>query len=278
MKNKEPRGTGKDPLVAYLREIRDISPLSRNEEVALAEKGDVGSLNELVQRNLKYVVLVANRYKGCGLSLSDLINEGNIGLIQAAKRFDPTRGVKFITYGIWWIRQSIMHALAEKSQAVKLPIKQLAMAYKIGEVYHFLFNRLERDPTLEEISQELKWKSKDVESVLRASRSYLSLDAPLQSDEETSFVDLIRSTEEDVEDDFFKKSLYRDVEDLLHELSQREQDVIRWRYGFDGPPLTLQEIGDRLMISRERVRQIERIAKQKLRAKAMVKTLDDYLH
>lgn len=278
MKGKERNGSTKDPLGVYLREIRNITPLTKPEEVDLAEKGDEESLNELVRRNLKYVVFVANRYKGCGLSLSDLINEGNIGLIQAAKRFDPTRGVKFITYAIWWIRQSIMRALAEKSQAVKLPIKQLAKAYKIGEVSHFLFNHLEREPTLDEVAEAMELKPNDIESILRVTRSYLSLDAPLQYDEETPFLELLRSTSEEVEDEYFKKSLYQDMVELLKDLNPREQKVVRWRYGFDGPPLTLQEIGDKLVISRERVRQIERVAKQKLRAKAMEKTLNDYLH
>jgi RNA polymerase primary sigma factor len=278
MKGKKEDGGTKDPLGVYLREIRHITPLTKPEEVELAEKGDEASLNELVRRNLKYVVLVANRYKGCGLSLSDLINEGNIGLIQAAQRFDPSRGVKFITYAIWWIRQSIMHALAEKSQAVKLPIKQLAKAYKINEATHVLFRRLEREPTLEEVAEEMDLKPAEIEEILRVTRSYLSLDAPLQPDEETPFLDLLRSQSEEVEDEYFKKTLNREMEDLLKDLNPREQQVVRWRYGLDGPPLTLQEIGDKLVISRERVRQIERIAKQKLRAKAMEKTLNDYLH
>lgn len=275
---KEGNSSTKDPLGIYMREIRNITHLTKPEEADLAEKGDEESLNELVRRNLKYVVLVANRYKGCGLSLSDLINEGNIGLIQAAKRFDPTRGVKFITYGIWWIRQSIVHALAQKSQAVKLPIKQLAKAYKIGEVSHFLFNHLEREPTLDEVAEAMELKPEDIEAVLRGTRSHLSLDAPLQYDEETSFLDLLRSNSEEVEDEYFKKSLYQDMVGLLKDLNSRERKVVRWRYGFDGPPLTLQEIGDKLVISRERVRQIERIARQKLRVKAMEKTLNDYLH
>jgi RNA polymerase primary sigma factor len=268
-----------DPLLAYLRDISSIKPLSGKEEKILAAKGDQKSLNELIKRNLKYVVTVANRYKGCGLSLEDLINEGNIGLIEAAKRFDPKRGVKFITYAVWWIRQSILHALAEQAGSVRLPIKQAGLLYKISAKYRELFLSLRREPTSEDVANALKISLEDVESVMRVYRFHLSLDTPLKENEETSYLDMLTSsTEHPVDEEILSLSLKKEIEGLLSELTPREKRVLKMRFGFRGEPKTLEEIGEKIGLSRERVRQIEKRAKGKLLSKAKTRDVKDYLN
>ncbi|MEK6589461.1 MAG: RNA polymerase sigma factor RpoD/SigA [Nitrospinota bacterium] len=266
-------------LGAYLKEISCLKPLSRKEEKILAERRDQWSLNELVIRNLKYVVSVANRYKGCGLSLHDLISEGNLGLIQAAKRFDPLRGVKFITYAVWWIRHAIMHALAEQSGSVRLPIKQAGLLYKIGLKYKDLFQLYERDPTVEEIARELGIHSKEVESIMRVYRSHLSLDAHLSEDDDTSYIDMLEDTTgPSLEEELMQSSLKKEIDDLINKLSPREKKILKMRFGFQGEPMTLKEIGKKIGLSRERIRQIEKRAKFKLLSKAETKALRDYLN
>ncbi|OGW09644.1 MAG: RNA polymerase subunit sigma [Nitrospinae bacterium RIFCSPLOWO2_12_39_16] len=268
-----------DPLWAYLKDISSIKPLSGKEEKILAAKGDQKSLNELVKRNLKYVVSVANRYKGCGLSLSDLINEGNIGMIEAAKRFDPQKGVKFITYAVWWIRQSILHALAEQAGSVRLPIKQAGLLYKISAKYRELFLSLKREPTSEDVAKVLNISLEDVESVMRVYRFHLSLDTPLKENEDTSYLDMLASsTEHPVDEDILLLSLKKEIEGLLSELSSREKRVLKMRFGFGGEPMTLEEIGKKIGLSRERVRQIEKRAKSKLFSKAKTNDVKDYLN
>ncbi|MBI3599930.1 MAG: RNA polymerase sigma factor RpoD/SigA [Nitrospinae bacterium] len=266
-------------LGAYLRDIGDIKPLSRKEEKMLADKGDLKSLNELVRRNLKYVVTVANRYKGCGLSLPDLIMEGNIGLIQAAKRFDPLKGVKFITYAIWWIRQAIMHALAEQSGSVRLPLKQAGMLHRISEKYREFFQVYEREPTIEDIAKELQISLKEVEAIMRVYRSHLSLDEHLKMDDDTSYLDMLEaSTDHSLEEDIIYSALKKEVDDLLSDLTVREKKVLEKRYGLNGEPMTLDEIGKKVGLSRERIRQIEKKAKLKLASKAKKMALKDYLN
>ena len=268
-----------DPLWAYLKDISSIKPLSGKEEKILAAKGDQKSLNELVKRNLKYVVSVANRYKGCGLSLSDLINEGNIGLIEAAKRFDPQKGVKFITYAVWWIRQSILHALAEQAGSVRLPIKQAGLLYKISAKYRELFLSLKREPTSEDVAKVLNISLEDVESVMRVYRFHLSLDTPLKENEDTSYLDMLASsTEHPVDEDILLLSLKKEIEGLLSELSPREKRILKMRFGFSKEPMTLEEIGKKIGLSRERVRQIEKRAKSKLFSKAKTNDVKDYLN
>ncbi|HBA27756.1 MAG TPA: RNA polymerase subunit sigma [Nitrospinae bacterium] len=268
-----------DPLWAYLKDISSIKPLSGKEEKILAAKGDQRSLNELVSRNLKYVVSVANRYKGCGLSLSDLINEGNIGLIEAAKRFDPQKGVKFITYAVWWIRQSILHALAEQAGSVRLPIKQAGLLYKISAKYRELFLSLKREPTSEDVAKVLNISLEDVESVMRVYRFHLSLDTPLKENEDTSYLDMLASsTEHPMDEDILLLSLKKEIEGLLSELSPREKRILKMRFGFSKEPMTLEEIGKKIGLSRERVRQIEKRAKSKLFSKAKTNDVKDYLN
>lgn len=282
-KEKEDNVSGEDALSIYLKKISKIPLLTRDEEGDLAhriqDQGDEKALNELVNRNLRYVVSVANKYKGCGLSLSDLISEGNVGLIQAAKRFDPNREVKFITYAVWWIRQAIMHALAEQSGTVRLPIKQAGLLYKIGEKYQELSQSKGQEPSTQDLAKELDLETEDIESVLRVYRTHLSLDSPIKDSEETSYLELLEASDTpSVEENLLKASLSKEIEELLDELTSRERQILKMRYGFEGEPMTLEEIGGRLGLSRERIRQIEKKAKSKLRTRSRVKPLRDYLN
>lgn len=268
-----------DPMRAYLKEISGLNPLTRAEERKLALLGDKRSLDTLVVRNLKYVVRVANRYKGMGLGLSDLINEGNIGLIEAARRFDPDRKVKFITYGVWWIRQSILRALAEQSRVVRLPVKQAGLIKKITRAVSKLKQKNQKEPDMEELAKELRMKQTTLEAVMRVFREYMSLDSPL-SDEEGSvrFIDMMEADpDHSVEDDFITLCLHHDIDRLLGGLPVKEEEVLRLRFGFDEPPMTLEEVGKRVGLTRERVRQIEKSAKLKLRSRHNLSLLEDYL-
>lgn len=270
-----------EPLTQYLKEISKIKPLSRGEEKQLAEKialGDLKALQELVRRNLKFVVSVANKYKGYRLSLQDLIEEGNIGLIQAAKRFDPTREVKFITYAVWWIRQAIMHGMAEQSGTVKLPIKQVGKVYQMGKKRRSLTQSLSREPTDKELAEGMGFKEDDVHNIMRAYRSNLSLDAPLKADESTAYIDLLESPNTiPYDDEIMQESLHAKVELLLKDLKPREEMILRLRFGFNGEAKTLEEIGKEIGLSRERVRQIEKRAKAKLKTKSNHLSLGDHL-
>jgi RNA polymerase primary sigma factor len=271
-----------DSLQAYLKKIEKIPLLTREEEVDLATRAQVGNqeaLDKLIRSNLRYVVSVARKYIGCGLSLADLINEGNIGLIQAAKRFDPTRGVKFITYAVWWIRQAIMHALAEQGGTVRLPLKQMGTLHKIADSYRQYILRTGVEPTSSDLGKELDLPAEEVEIILRVYRSYLSLDAPISNDGDVSHLDLLQSkTLPSVEETYIKSTLTEEINELLSQLPPREQQILRMRFGFDDEAKTLEEIGKMLGLSRERVRQIEKRAKDLLRAKAKTKALKDYLN
>lgn len=272
-----------DSLATYLKEISKIEPLSKEEEMNLGkkiQKGHKKSLDELVKRNLKYVVSVANKYKGCGLSLLDLINEGNIGLIQAAKRYDPSKNVKFITYAVWWIRQAIMHTLAEQAGTVRLPIKQAGVLYKISGKYRKLFQKNKKEPTTDDLAKELNLPPEEVESILRVYRNYLSLNAPLKNNDETHYLDLIGAKDSSsLEEGLIKKSLRTEVNKVLSELSSREEKILKMRFGFDdGEAKTLEEIGKEVGLSRERIRQIEKKAKEKLRLRTKTRVLRDYLN
>jgi len=268
-------------LSKYLGEIGSIKPLTREEEEALGKniaQGDTQALQELVRRNLKYVVTVANKYKGCGLSLQDLIEEGNIGLIQAAKRYDPSHHVKFITYAVWWIRQAIMHSLAEQSGTVKLPIKQVGKVFKMGKQRANMVQDLEREPTQSELAQQMGLKEEDITSIMRAYRAHVSLDAPLRADESTGYIDLLESNETiPYDDQVMQETLHTKVAALLKGLSEREEKILRMRFGFNGEARTLEDIGKEMQLSRERVRQIENRAKAKLRLKTECSDLIDNL-
>lgn len=267
-----------DSLNAYLRDISDIHPLSKAEERHLADTGDDESLRKLVERNLKYVVMVANHYKGMGISLPDLINEGNVGMMQAALRFRPDKNVKFITYAVWWVRQSIFRALAEQASVVRLPIKQAGLLSKISKAVEQLRHALSREPVLEEVAEKLMMKPVSLERVMRVYRGYMSLDSPLNDERGTLFIDMLEADpEHSVEEDYFRLCLHHDIKKLMHKLPERQEAVLRMRYGFDEPPMTLAGIGKRLGLTRERVRQIEKSAKNKLRSAMSLTHLEDFL-
>ena len=270
-------------LNAYLKKISEYPVLTREEEIELARRaraGDMDAFRKLVESNLRFVVYVANKYRGYGVPLMDLINEGNLGLIQAAKRFDPDRGVRFISYAVWWIKQSIMQALAEQSGVVKLPLKQASVLVKIRDKFEELYQRYGREPTTEEVAEELGIDPQDVEDILRVARIHLSLESPINKDEEdTTFLDLMEAATPSTEDEAVRASLTTQIEELLKQLKPREAFIIRCRFGIDTDrPMTLEEIGKILGISRERVRQIEARALQKLKRLASAKKLEDYLN
>ena len=278
-KEREPERP--DALGQYMNDISKLKPLTREEEAALSKKiqaGDVKALHELVRRNLKYVVTVANKYRGCGLSLQDLIEEGNIGMIQAAKRFDGERNIKFITYAVWWIRQAIMHSLAEQSGTVKLPIKQAGKLYKIERKYKSLTQELEREPTTSEVAEDLGYSVDDIENIMRAYRTHLSLDTPLRDDDVTQYLDLLENPNYiPYDDQIMKASLHDKVDDMLKHLSKREEQILRMRFGFNGETRTLEDIGKEIGLSRERVRQIEKRAKARLKVRSANEALEEHL-
>ena len=265
------KGPNHDPLTQYMAEIGKIKILTREEEIELAEQikaGDPKAIQEMVRRNLKYVVTVANKYRGLGISLQDLIEEGNIGLIQAAKRFDVSRNVKFITYAVWWIKQAIMHSLAEQSGTVKLPVKQVGKVLKINKRGQQMVQDLEREPTQSELAKDLGYQDEEVNSIMRAYRTHLSLDSPLKDSEDTLYLDLLENQSLiPFDDQLMQASLSAKVDELLEDLSERETLILKMRFGFLGEVRTLEEIGKEIGISRERVRQIEKKAKLKLKSK-----------
>ncbi|MBJ78467.1 MAG: RNA polymerase subunit sigma [Nitrospinae bacterium] len=280
-KSSKSRGSQADALTRYMSEISKIKPLTRDEERVLGLKiaeGDTASLQILVQRNLKYVVSVANKYRGCGLSLQDLIEEGNIGLIQAAKRFDPAHKVKFITYAVWWIKQTIMNSLAEQSGTVKLPVKQAGKVFKGAKCFNDLAQTLGREPTQAEVAQRQGIPIKVYENNMRAYRTHISLDTPLKKGEDTTYLELLEKQDTvPYDEQIMKKELEARVDQLLLDLPEREKKILRMRFGFDGESKTLEEIGKKIGLSRERVRQIEKRAKEKLKNKSKSSTSFDPL-
>ena len=267
----ESKGANHDPLTQYMEEIGKIKVLTRNEEIKVAESikaGDPKAIQEMVRRNLKYVVTVANKYRGLGISLQDLIEEGNIGLIQAAKRFDVSRNVKFITYAVWWIKQAIMHSLAEQSGTVKLPVKQAGKVLKINQRSQEMAQDLEREPTQSELAKSLGYRDDEVNSIMRAYRTHLSLDSPLKDSGDTPYLDLLENQDLiPYDDQLMQASLSAKVDQLLEDLSVREALILKMRFGFDGEVKTLEEIGKEIGLSRERVRQVEKRAKLKIKLK-----------
>lgn len=270
-KHRLDEGPHADVLARYMSEISKIKPLLREEEIELANQvknSNTKAMQELVRRNLKYVITVANKFKGCGLSLQDLIEEGNIGLIQAAKRFDGDRKVKFITYAVWWIRQAIMHALAEQAGTVRLPIKQAGKLYKINRKYKSMSQILEREPTPTEVASGLGLQEDDMETVMRAYRTHVSLDTPLRDGDDTPYIELLENPNYiPYDDQIIQKAVNEQIDALLKDLDPREEQVLRMRFGFDCDSKTLEEIGQIEGLSRERIRQIEKKAKARLKAK-----------
>jgi len=254
----------------YLHEIGKVQLISAEEEVALAKKikqGDEKALEQLINANLRFVVSVAKQYQNQGLSLPDLINEGNLGLIKAAQRFDETRGFKFISYAVWWIRQSILQALAEQARIVRLPLNKIGSVNKVNNTFSLLEQEYQREPTSEEIAEVLDMAPKDVKEALKVSNRHVSMDAPLKPDEENTLYDVLLSSDNASPDSqLLDDSLRREIERSLSTLSPREADIIRLYYGLGGePPYSLEEIGKLFNLTRERVRQIKEKAIKRLK-------------
>ncbi len=266
----------------YLSDVSKEEMISPEEEVQLAIKikqGDDEALNKLVNANLRFVISVAKQYQGHGLTLEDLIAEGNIGLITAAKRFDETKGFKFISYAVWWIRQSIMQAIAENSRVVRLPLNKVSAIQKIAQAYSKLEQQHERAPSNDELSELLETSSDSISDLFSYSQKQISVDAPLIDGEENSLLNVLENENSDSPlNGLIKDSLCVDIERVLVSLKPREADVIRLSFGLSGePPMTLEEIANRLQLTRERIRQIREKALRILRKKANSKLLKPYL-
>ena len=269
-------------LDKYLQEIGKVDLITADEEVELAQRikaGDQRALEKLTKANLRFVVSVAKQYQNQGLTLPDLINEGNLGLIKAAQRFDETRGFKFISYAVWWIRQSILQALAEQSRIVRLPLNKIGSINKINKTYAFLEQAHERPPSAEEIAKELDMTINDVKESLKNSGRHVSMDAPLVEGEDSNLYDVLRSGESPNPDrDLLHESLRTEIERALETLTPREADVIRLYFGLgDQHPMTLEEIGETFDLTRERVRQIKEKAIRRLKHTSRSKILKTYL-
>ena len=269
-------------LDKYLQEIGKVDLISADEEVELAQRikaGDKIALERLTKANLRFVVSVAKQYQNQGLTLPDLINEGNMGLIKAAQRFDETRGFKFISYAVWWIRQSILQALAEQSRIVRLPLNKIGSINKINKTYAYLEQTHERVPSAEEIAKELDMSVNDVKESMKNSGRHISMDAPLVEGEDSNLYDVLRSGESPNPDkDLMHESLKTEIERALETLTPREADVIRLYFGLgENYPMTLEEIGETFELTRERVRQIKEKAIRRLKHTSRSKILKTYL-
>jgi RNA polymerase primary sigma factor len=270
-------------LDKYLQDISKVDLITAEEEVELAQRireGDQAALEKLTNANLRFVVSVAKQYQNQGLKLPDLINEGNVGLVKAAKRFDETRGFKFISYAVWWIRQSILQALAEQSRVVRLPLNKIGVINKINKTFSHLEQVNERPPSAIEIAKELDMSEAQVKVSLKNSGRHLSMDAPFKEGEnDSNLYDVLSSAESPTPDDqLMKDSLSIEINRALETLSQREADVIRLNYGIGNQPaMTLQEIGDTFDLSRERVRQIREKGIRRLKHQSKNKMLKKYL-
>jgi len=269
-------------LDKYLQEIGKVSLLTPDQEIELAlgiKRGEQRSLEILTKANLRFVVSVAKQYQNQGLSLGDLINEGNLGLIKAAKRFDETRGFKFISYAVWWIRQSILQALAEQSRIVRLPLNRVGALNKIGKAYSNLEQEFEREPSADELAQELKMDVSEVSDAMKISSRHVSMDAPFTSGEENRLLDIIEDDQQPAPDEILMtESLKTEIERALATLSDREAEVISLYFGLNKEhSLTLEEIGERFNLTRERVRQIKEKAIRRLRHASRSKNLRAYL-
>jgi RNA polymerase primary sigma factor len=269
-------------LDKYLQEIGKVELITADEEVALAQRikqGDRAALEKLTKANLRFVVSVSKQYQNQGLSLPDLINEGNLGLIKAAQRFDETRGFKFISYAVWWIRQSILQALAEQSRIVRLPLNKIGAINKINKAYAKLEQKFEREPNAEEIAVLLEITENEVKESMKNSGRHVSMDAPLVQDEDNNMYDVLRSEDGPTpETELLYESLRKEIERAVSTLTQREADVIRLYFGLNGShPMTLEEIGEKFDLTRERVRQIKEKAIRRLKHTSRSKILKTYL-
>ena len=284
-KEREARGRAvtADSLNAYIREIARFKPLTPEQEKELGrriQQVDQEALNHLVESNLRFVVSYAKRYRGLGLSFLDLIHEGNLGLIEAAKRFDPERGVKFISYAVWWVRQAIFHALSEHARIFRLPQKMSGQVSKVENARERLTGELERTPTAEEVAKETDLSEVEVEALLRVAGEDISLSTAVGEDGKMELGDMLeQDTIPPVELELIRSSFAAQIQAMVAELDEKEREVLRMRYGLDGEePKTLQEIGEALGLSRERIRQIESKAKEKLRRNQQAQGLRGYLN
>jgi RNA polymerase primary sigma factor len=282
-KREESRSTGSESLKKYLKEISRLPRVTPGEERELGHRiraGDREALRRLVEANLRFVVSYAKRYRGCGLSFLDLINEGNIGLIEAAKRYDPGKNVKFITYAVWWVRQAIIHALSDQSGAFRLPQKQANLLYRIGKAQSMLRSELKRVPSSEEIAVRVEVSVDEVNNLLQVADDNISLSAVIDDEHDFHLSDkLEQDTIPSADLILLKNSLKRLLRVALDELDDKEERVLRLRFGLDGgEPKTLKEIGEMLHLSRERIRQIEAQALDKLNRSQKCQQLRGYLN
>ncbi len=270
-------------LEKYLQEIGKVELINPEEEVKLAvmiKQGNQKALEKLTKANLRFVVSVAKQYQNQGLTLSDLINEGNVGLIKAAQRFDETRGFKFISYAVWWIRQSILQALAEQSRIVRLPLNKVGLTNRISKAYSQLEQEFEREPTAEEIATVLDVETEEVAAALGASARHVSMDQPFTDGEEVTLIDVMENPNSESTDQnlVFNASLTQEINRSLSTLTERQKDVIRYFFGIGvDHALSLEDIGERYNLTRERVRQIKDKAISKLRTVSRCKLLKSYL-
>ncbi len=272
----------KQSIEKYLEEIGGYSPLPPAQEVELARrirKSDSTALDQLVKANLRFVISVAKEYQGQGLPLQDLISEGNLGLIKAAQRFDETRGFKFISYAVWWIRQSILQALAEQSRVVRLPLNRVGAINKVGRALEELEKKFGREPSMDEIADRMELTAFEVADVMKTSARHLSLDEPFKEEEGNSLLDVLESDRYAPPDDnLMQESLQVEIDKVLSTLKPREAEIIRLYFGLDGDrPLTLEEIGEHFKLTRERVRQIKEKALRRLRHRSRLEPLRKYL-
>jgi RNA polymerase primary sigma factor len=269
-------------LDKYLQEIGKVDLITAEMEVELAKRirqGDPVALEKLTKANLRFVVSVAKQYQNNGLTLGDMINEGNVGLIKAAMRFDETRGFKFISYAVWWIRQSILQALAEQARVVRLPLNRVGSLNKMSRAFSELEQKFQREPSSEELAELMEVTIEEVEITLRMGGRHISVDAPLVQGEDNNLLDVLASNNNETPDsELMKDSLKREVSRALLTLSERESEVITDYFGLNGNhPMTLEEIGDKFHLTRERVRQIKEKATRRLRHTSRSKSLKSYL-
>lgn len=272
---------GSEALERYLQDISKEEMVSTDEEVELAKRirqGDKNALERLVKANLRFVVSVAKQYQGQELELTDLINEGNVGLINAAMKFDETRGFKFISYAVWWVRQSILQALADKSRLVRLPLNQIGYVSKVNHFYHDFMQKNNRAPSLDEVADALGMEKSKVNAALLTSGKHISMNAPLIDDEDSCLLDLLTNDDKgNADSSLISDSLKEEVHHALDLLPERESQVIRMYFGINTPELSLEEIGEKLNLSRERVRQIKEKALTLLRNAQIGSVLKEYL-
>ena len=269
-------------LKNYFKDLRKIEDISGDDQIKLAIKaqaGDQKAMNELIECNLKFVLTIAKEYQYGNVSAEDLINEGNIGLIKAVNKFDPSKGFKFISYAVWWIRQSILQALAEQSRIVRLPLNKIGSINKINKAYAHLEQENERPPSPEELAEVLDMSEEDIKESMKNSGRHLSMDAPLVEGEDSNLYDVLRSGESPSPDkDLMLESLQIEIERALQTLTPREADLVRLYFGLNGKhPMTLEEIGETFDLTRERVRQIKEKAIKRLKHNSRSKILKSYL-